>query len=170
MQIQQNVNEISLDSSGCYVPVRAARGDEGRERSLLAQCSQSPLLPQALCFHHPVCSPSEGGVCYIDMILILFYTSKLDHCQGLRTFNTPRYRQFAKRLGRLIRHTVGFYIWSRRSNSLSRFTMCLTTGRLSNWPRVMHWTHPCCCDCKSNMTTSSFVLQGRILGTHFFVQ
>ena len=69
MQIQQNVNEISLDSSGCYVPVRAARGDEGRERSLLAQCSQSPLLPQALCFHHPVCSPSEGGVYYIDMIL-----------------------------------------------------------------------------------------------------
>ena len=92
-----------------------------------------------------------------------------DHCQGLRTFNTPRYRQFAKRLGRLIRHTVGFYIWSRRSSSLSRFTMCLTTGRLSNWPRVMHWTHPCCCDCKSNMTTSSYVLQGRILGTHFFV-
>ena len=38
----------------------------------------------------------------------LFYTSKLFQCQGLRTFNTPRYRQFAKRLGRLIRHTVSF--------------------------------------------------------------
>merc|ERR1719225_1729384 len=28
--------------------------------------------------------------------------------EGLRTFNTPKYRQFAKRLGRLIRHTVHF--------------------------------------------------------------
>ena len=44
--------------------------------------------------------------------------------------------------------------------------MFLTTGRLSNWPREMHWTHPCCCDCKSNMTTSSYVLQGK---NSFFV-
>jgi len=28
--------------------------------------------------------------------------------EGLKTFNTPRYRQFAKRLGRLIRHTVHY--------------------------------------------------------------
>ena len=28
--------------------------------------------------------------------------------EGLKTFNTPKYRQFAKRLGRLIRHTVHF--------------------------------------------------------------
>ena len=28
--------------------------------------------------------------------------------EGLRTFNTPKYRQFAKRLGRLIRHTVHY--------------------------------------------------------------
>ncbi|KAK7871957.1 hypothetical protein R5R35_004755 [Gryllus longicercus] len=28
--------------------------------------------------------------------------------QGLRTYDTPRYRQFAKRLGRLIRHTVQY--------------------------------------------------------------
>ena len=28
--------------------------------------------------------------------------------EGLRTFNTPRYRQFAKRIGRLIRHTVHY--------------------------------------------------------------
>ena len=28
--------------------------------------------------------------------------------EGLRTFNTPKYRQFAKRLGQLIRHTVHY--------------------------------------------------------------
>ena len=28
--------------------------------------------------------------------------------EGMKTFNTPKYRQFAKRLGRLIRHTVHF--------------------------------------------------------------
>ena len=28
--------------------------------------------------------------------------------EGLRTFNTPKYRQLAKRLGRLIRHTVHY--------------------------------------------------------------
>ena len=28
--------------------------------------------------------------------------------EGLKTFNTPKYRQFAKRLGRLIRHTVHY--------------------------------------------------------------
>jgi hypothetical protein len=28
--------------------------------------------------------------------------------QGLRTYDSPRYRQFAKRLGRLIRHTVQY--------------------------------------------------------------
>ena len=28
--------------------------------------------------------------------------------EGLRTFNTPKYRQFAKRLARLIRHTVHY--------------------------------------------------------------
>ena len=39
--------------------------------------------------------------------------------------------------------------------------MFLTTGRLSKWPRVIHWIHPCCCDFKLNMTTSSSVLQGR---------
>ena len=28
--------------------------------------------------------------------------------EGLRTFNTPKYRQLAKRLGRLVRHTVHY--------------------------------------------------------------
>ena len=37
--------------------------------------------------------------------------------QGLRTFNTPRYRQFAKRLGRLIRHTVSFLTRIMRSSN-----------------------------------------------------
>jgi len=28
--------------------------------------------------------------------------------QGLRTYDSPRYRQFAKRLGRLVRHAVQY--------------------------------------------------------------
>ena len=38
------------------------------------------------------------------MIMMFVFLFK----EGLRTFNTPKYRQFAKRLGRLIRHTVHY--------------------------------------------------------------
>ena len=42
--------------------------------------------------------------------------------EGLKTFNTPKYRQFAKRLGRLIRHTVHFVSdhWENFKTAASR--------------------------------------------------
>ena len=62
MLFQENFIGNSVDSCGCYVSLRVTRGDQGRERSLLTQCSQSPFFPTALCFYHPVCSPSERGM------------------------------------------------------------------------------------------------------------
>ncbi|KAF4516976.1 hypothetical protein B566_EDAN005578 [Ephemera danica] len=116
---EQFINDKrSLDEPWVFLDSDGDEEDDPRgfmsllENDLVAILNQLPID----CMFRHVLGIGHQEHCYPENIsqnsllqLFAFATTMVQLLRtGLQTYNTPRYRQFAKRLGRLVRHTVQY--------------------------------------------------------------